>query len=65
MVEDCCGALTKPEHEAALHNMRSYFGRVLNSRAIAVHWRSLGQKEALGENQSAHEAPKRATRKVI
>jgi ureidoacrylate peracid hydrolase len=40
MIEDCCGALTPAEHEAALQNVRSYFGRVLDSSAIAAHWRS-------------------------
>jgi len=39
MVDDCCGAVTKAEHEATLHNMRTYFGRVLDSHAIAAHWR--------------------------
>ena len=38
MVDDCCGAVTKAEHEATLHNMRSYFGRVLDSHTIAAHW---------------------------
>jgi len=65
MVEDCCGALTKPEHEATLHNIRVYFGRVLNSRAIAAHWRSLGMKQALGENESVHDVSKMPKREVI
>jgi ureidoacrylate peracid hydrolase len=41
MVDDCCGAFTNAEHEATLHNMRGYFGRVLNSHDITMHWRSL------------------------
>jgi len=41
MVEDCCGAVTKAEHEATLHTMGGYFGRVLDSHAIAAHWRAL------------------------
>jgi ureidoacrylate peracid hydrolase len=45
MVEDCCGALTEAEQQAALHNMRNYFGRVLDSGAIATHWRSLRRDE--------------------
>ncbi len=40
MVEDCCGAVTKAEHEATLHTMRGYFGRVLDSHAIAAHWQA-------------------------
>jgi ureidoacrylate peracid hydrolase len=43
MVDDCCGAVTKAEHEATLHNMRTYFGRVLDSHAIAAHWSSPGR----------------------
>jgi hypothetical protein len=31
--------VTKAEHEATLHNMRTYFGRVLDSHAIVAHWR--------------------------
>jgi ureidoacrylate peracid hydrolase len=41
VVDDCCGALTHAEHEATLHNVRSYFGRVLDSNTIIEHWRSL------------------------
>jgi ureidoacrylate peracid hydrolase len=41
MVDDCCGAMTKPEHEAALHNARNYFGRVLDSTTIIANWRSI------------------------
>jgi ureidoacrylate peracid hydrolase len=39
LVEDCCGALTEAEHQAALHNVRGYFGRVLDSTTIIAHWR--------------------------
>ncbi len=42
MVDDCCGAVTKAEHEATLHNIRTYFGRVLDSHAIGAHWRAKG-----------------------
>lgn len=38
LVNDCCGALTRAEHEATLHNVTSYFGRVLDSDAIIKHW---------------------------
>ena len=40
VVDDCCGAFANAEHEATLHNVRRYFGRVLNSREIASHWRA-------------------------
>ncbi len=40
MVDDCCGALANAEHEATLHNVRGYFGRVLNSHEITRHWRA-------------------------
>jgi ureidoacrylate peracid hydrolase len=38
LVEDCAAAATKEEHEATLHNMRAYFGHVLDSRSIAASW---------------------------
>jgi len=41
LVEDCCGALTPAEHASALHNVRGYFGRVLDSKTIIAHWLSL------------------------
>jgi ureidoacrylate peracid hydrolase len=65
LVDDCCGALTLAEHEAALHNMRNYFGRVLNSRAIAAHWRCLETKQTVRENESVREASKVPTPKLI
>ncbi len=40
LVDDCCGAVTKAEHEATLHTIRTYFGRVLDSQAAAAHWRA-------------------------
>ena len=41
LVENCCGALTPLEHDATLHNVREYFGRVVDSNTIIAHWRSL------------------------
>jgi len=38
LVSDCCGALTQAEQEATLHNVTSYFGRVLDSNMIIKHW---------------------------
>jgi ureidoacrylate peracid hydrolase len=40
LVDDCCGALTVAEHQGALQNVRSYFGRVLDSNTIIAQWRS-------------------------
>ncbi len=40
LVEDCAGALSKAEHEAAVHNIRTYFGRVLDAAGIERHWAS-------------------------
>ncbi len=40
-VEDCTGAPTKEEHEATLHNMRTYFGHVTDSHIVATLWREL------------------------
>lgn len=40
LVEDCTAALSKEEHEAALHNVRAYFGRVLPSTALVDLWRA-------------------------
>jgi ureidoacrylate peracid hydrolase len=42
LVNDCCGALTQAEHEATLHNVTSYFGRVLDSNKIVKHWAPKG-----------------------
>ena len=41
LVDDCCGAMTHAEHEAALHNVGSYFGRVLDSKTIMDYWQTL------------------------
>ncbi len=38
LVEDCAGALTKAEHEAAVHNIRTYFGRVLDAATLEGYW---------------------------
>jgi ureidoacrylate peracid hydrolase len=37
-VEDCMAAPTREEHEAAIHNMRTYFGWVLPSAAVTGCW---------------------------
>jgi ureidoacrylate peracid hydrolase len=42
LVEDCAGALTKSEHEAAVHNLRTYFGRVLDAATLEGYWASTG-----------------------
>jgi ureidoacrylate peracid hydrolase len=46
LVSDCCGALTRAEHEAALHNVSSYFGRVVDSNMITEHWTATPDSEA-------------------
>jgi len=38
LVEDCAAARTKSEHDGAVHNVRTYFGRVLDSAAVAARW---------------------------
>ena len=38
LVEDCAGAPTKEEHEAACANIRHYFGHVLDSRGVMALW---------------------------
>lgn len=38
LVEDCAGAATKEEHEAACANIRGYFGRVLDSERLVALW---------------------------
>jgi ureidoacrylate peracid hydrolase len=35
LAEDACAAPTRAEHEAAVHNVRSYFGRALDAAGIA------------------------------
>lgn len=34
LVEDCCGALTRREHEGAVNNISRYFGKVVSSDAL-------------------------------
>ncbi len=38
LVEDCAAAFTRPEHDGAVHNVRTYFGRVTDSAAIEGLW---------------------------
>ncbi|HEY3065383.1 MAG TPA: cysteine hydrolase [Methylomirabilota bacterium] len=38
LVEDCAAARTKAEHDGAVHNVRTYFGRVLDRAAVAARW---------------------------
>ena len=38
LLEDCAAALTKTEHDAAVHNVRAYFGRVTDAAAIERAW---------------------------
>jgi ureidoacrylate peracid hydrolase len=38
LLEDCAAALTKAEHEAAVHNVRTYFGRVADAAAVERAW---------------------------
>jgi ureidoacrylate peracid hydrolase len=38
LVEDCAAAVTKAEHDAAVHNVRTYFGRVLDAAAVEEGW---------------------------
>ncbi len=40
LVEDCAAALTKAEHESAVHNVRTYFGSVLDSVTIESVWQA-------------------------
>ena len=43
LVEDCVAAPTKEEHEATLHNMRTYFGHVVDSTTLMSVWQSGGR----------------------
>jgi len=43
LVEDCAGALTRAEHAAAVQNIRSYFGRVLDAAALEAAWSEPGR----------------------
>ena len=38
LLEDCSAALTKAEHDAAVHNVRTYFGRVADAAAVERAW---------------------------
>jgi ureidoacrylate peracid hydrolase len=38
LVEDCAAALTKAEHDGAVHNIRAYFGRVLGVATLEGYW---------------------------
>jgi ureidoacrylate peracid hydrolase len=38
LVEDCAAALTKAEHDAAVHNIRTYFGRVVDAATLEHAW---------------------------
>ena len=42
MVSDCTAAESTAEHEAALHNIRNYFGAVASSDKIMAAWDSTG-----------------------
>jgi ureidoacrylate peracid hydrolase len=43
LIEDCAGALTRAEHEAAVHNVRAYFGRVLDAATLEGAWTPEGR----------------------
>jgi hypothetical protein len=38
LLEDCAAALTKAEPDAAVHNVRTYFGRVADAAALERAW---------------------------
>lgn len=40
LVADCAGAVTKEEHEGAIHNVRTYFGSVSDSASLMAAWSS-------------------------
>jgi ureidoacrylate peracid hydrolase len=40
LVEDCTAAPTKAEHDAAVHNIRASFGRVLDAATLEGAWQS-------------------------
>lgn len=42
LLEDCTAAPTKSEHESAVHNIRNYFGRVLDAAALEGYWTTPG-----------------------
>ena len=51
LLEDCAAAPTKGEHDAAVHNVRAYFGRVLDSTTLEAHWAS--SREAATRREDA------------
>ncbi len=44
LVEDCAAALTKGEHDSAVHNVRTYFGRVLDTATLEAYWPAHGAR---------------------
>jgi ureidoacrylate peracid hydrolase len=38
LVRDCTAALTREEHDAAVRNIGTYFGRVVTSEAVTASW---------------------------
>lgn len=46
VADDCTGAPSRAEHDAALVNIGKYFGRVETSGAIKAAWESAGKLEA-------------------
>lgn len=45
LLEDCAAALTtKTEHDAAVHNVRAYFGRGADAAAIERAWGETGRR---------------------
>jgi nicotinamidase-related amidase len=38
LMTDCTGAPTQPEHEAAVFNLKTYFGQVASSTQLAALW---------------------------
>jgi ureidoacrylate peracid hydrolase len=41
LVEDCCATYTEFEQEGTLHNVRTYFGEVVDSEAVIAAWSSI------------------------
>lgn len=46
VASDCTAATSVAEHEASLHNIKSYFGKVLSSTEILNYWGSLNERIA-------------------
>jgi ureidoacrylate peracid hydrolase len=44
LVEDCAAAPTKGEHESAVHNIRTYFGRVFDAATLEGYWTAPGAR---------------------